>query len=187
MDEKMTIWSYLEPFLYSREHIHLADVSKRLGKPHSTVRKYLNLLERQGILTKSIKGRLTLYRINPSSPSLVDYLVLAEKERLISKSRRDLVIKELVSLLHDSLDEGSKALIFGSATGDARKANDIDILVTGKMGFEENIKQFEKRFGVKTHLINVKDLKAVSPGLKAEIMKKHLIIQGSEEIVRWLA
>jgi DNA-binding transcriptional ArsR family regulator len=187
MDEKKTIWSYLEPFLYSREHIHLADVSKRMGRPHSTVRKHLNLLERRGILTKSIKGRLTLYRLNPSSPCLVDYLVLAEKEKLISKSRRDLVIKELVSLLHDNLDEGSKALIFGSAIGDARKANDIDILATGKIGFGDKIKEFEKRFGVKIHLINVKNLKAVTPGLKAEIMKKHLIVQGSEEVVRWLA
>lgn len=186
MDEIMTIWSYLEPLLYSREYLHLADISKRLGKPHSTVRKYLNLFEKQGILSKETKGRLTMYRLNLSSPLLVDYLVLTEKEKVVNKCRKDLVIREIVSFLHGNLNEGNLALIFGSATEDARKANDIDILVTGKTGLEDKMKNLEKRLGVNIHLIGVKNLETVTKTLRTEIMKKHLIVQGSEEIVKWL-
>lgn len=182
----MTTWLYLEPFLYKKEFLHLTDISRRLNRPHSTVRKYLNFFEKQGILVKNTKGRLTLYKINFSFPLLIDYLVLVEKERLINKCKKDLIINELVSFLHKYLDENNKALIFGSAIINTKKARDIDLLITGKINFAEKIKEFEKKFSVKVHLINIKNLKAINDALREEIMKKHLIIHGSEDIIKWL-
>jgi len=38
MVKKVSIWSTLEPLLYS-EPLHLAEISKKLKKPHTTVRK----------------------------------------------------------------------------------------------------------------------------------------------------
>ncbi|HJX49894.1 MAG TPA: hypothetical protein VJ438_00355, partial [Candidatus Nanoarchaeia archaeon] len=120
-----------------------------------------------------------------SSPILLDYLVLAEKEKLIAQCQKDLILKEIVGFLHELLNHENKALIFGSATINARKARDIDMLITGK--FEESkIKELEKRINIEFHLINTKDLNFVTPTLKKEILNKHLIIQGSEEIVKWL-
>ena len=180
-----TIWSYLEPFLETREYLHLAEVSQRLHQPHSTVRQYLNALEQQGVLAKSVKGRLTLYKLNLSFPLLVDYLALAEKERLIMHCRTHTLIHELVSFLHAHLKEENKALIFGSAAINAKKAGDMDILVTGKID-QEPLLRFGDTFSLQIHLITVKRLGEVTPGLKEEIRKKHLIIQGSEEIIQLL-
>lgn len=186
MVSNITIWSFLEPFLYTKEYMHLADISQQMGKPHTTVRQYLSELEKQGVLTKSTKGRLTLYKINPAAPLIIDYLTMAEKEKLIHKTDKDLLLKELVSLLHNCLEENCKAVIFGSATTSTKKANDIDLLIAGETQIKDKLKEFEKKYNKKIHFINTKSLTEVSQSMKTEISKKHLIIQGSEEITKWL-
>lgn len=186
MVKNITIWSYLEPFIGTLEFLHLAEISRKLNKNHSIVRKYLNFLESHGILEKKIKGRLTMYKLNTASPLIIDYLVLAEKEKLITLCRKELILNELVGLLHSRLTENNKALIFGSSAINIRKAGDIDLLITGKTNIEKELNQFENKFNAKIHLINVKDLKTVTEGLRKEIMAKHIIIQGSEEITKWL-
>ena len=93
-------------------------------------------------------------------------------------------IKEVVDFLHNTLSEDNKAAIFGSSVKDAKKAGDIDILLIGKINFD--IKQLERNINKKVHLINVKKLEDVSPALKEEIKSKHLIVQGCEEIIKWL-
>jgi DNA-binding transcriptional ArsR family regulator len=185
MVNKVTIASYLEPFLYSKEFMHLSDIARRIGKNHTVVRLYLNQFEKQGILEKRIIGRMTMYRIK-LSPLLIDYLALAEKEKLVSKCQKDLVLKEIIGFLHNYLNENNKALVFGSATLDARKAKDIDILITGEINFEENFREEEKKLNVKFHLLNTKDLESIKEALKKEILAKHIIIQGTEEVVTWL-
>ncbi|MDD5192253.1 MAG: hypothetical protein PHH54_05950 [Candidatus Nanoarchaeia archaeon] len=184
MVNKLTIASYLEPFLTTEGFIHLSELARKVGKNHTVVRLYANNLEKQGILEKKIVGRLTMYQLK-SSPILLDYLVLAEKERLIAQCQKDLILKEIVGFLHELLDHENKALIFGSATMNARKAGDVDILITGKFD-ESKIKELEKRLNIEAHLISTKDLNSITPSLKKEILNKHLIIQGSEEIVKWL-
>ena len=51
MVKKVSIWSILEPLLYS-EPKHLAELSKELKKPHTTVRKQLEVFERVGLVEK---------------------------------------------------------------------------------------------------------------------------------------
>ena len=186
MVEKITKWLYLEPLVYKQEFTHLTEISRNLKKNHSVVRQYLNLFEKDGILEKTRKGRLTMYKIKISFPLIIDYTAIVEKEKLINKCRKELVINELVDFLHKNLNEDSKALIFGSAAVDSKKANDIDLLVTGKTNLKKGIANFEKKFNVNIHIINANDLKSLNEGLRKEIMSKHLIIQGSEEIIKWL-
>jgi len=184
MVNKLTIASYLAPFLNTKGFIHLSELARKVGKNHTVVRLYANALEKQGILEKKIVGRLTMYKLK-SSPVLLDYLVIAEKEKLIAQCQRDLILKEIVGFLHESLNQESSALIFGSATINARKAGDIDILITGKFD-ESKLNELKKRLNIEIHLINPKDLNSIDSALKKEILTKHLIIQGSEEIVKWL-
>jgi DNA-binding transcriptional ArsR family regulator len=165
--------------------MHLSDISRKLEKNHTVVRLYMSLLEKQGILEKKKVGRMTMYKIK-ISPLLIDYLCLAEKEKLVAKCQKDLVLKEIMGFLHNYLGEDNKALIFGSATIDARKAHDMDILITGEINLEERIKELEKRLSIKFHVLNVKNLEQVKDTLKKEILAKHLIVQGTEEIVTWL-
>jgi len=182
MVNKITIWKVLEPLLYKQESMHLADISRALKSPHPTVRKYLNELERKGIVTRQIKGRLTLYKMNYSNPLTLDYFIAAEKDRLIEKGEKSLLMKEIISFFHENAQE---ALIFGSAVEDVKSANDIDVIVIGKID-NEKAKKFEKRLVIKLHMLNLASLGDVRPALKAEIIDKHLIIEGSEKIVRWM-
>jgi DNA-binding transcriptional ArsR family regulator len=186
MVRKITILYVLEPFLYRpKAALHLAEISKLIKHPHPTVRQDLNFLEEKGLLKKQIKGRLTLYALNLDSPNLTDYLTIAEKNRLIKRCEEELLLKDLVYFLHALLGEQNKALIFGSATESLKKANDVDLLVIGKLN-QKKLEAFSEKLDLDIHLINLSKLGTVSEPLRQEIIKKHLLIEGSEEIVRWL-
>ena len=186
MVNKLTTLYVLEPFLIKpHEQIHLAEIALALNRPHPTIRQHLALLEKDGILKKNRKGKLSLYSLNFDNPSIVHYLTIAEKNVLIQKCKNDLLLKELLHTLHTALTENNKALIFGSATQLLKKANDIDLLITGKIS-KEKIEEFSNKFNTQVHLINTEKLKDITQALKEEILKKHLLIQGSEEILRWL-
>ncbi|MEK6827441.1 MAG: nucleotidyltransferase domain-containing protein [Nanoarchaeota archaeon] len=185
MDNNLTIWSVLEPLVYITDFKHLAEISRELKSPHATVRKYLNELEKQGILAKSIKGRLTLYKLNYSNLLIIDYLSLFEKSKLVARCQNDLLMKEIVSFLHKTFMD-NELIIFGSAVENTKKANDIDILIIGNIKAKDKLKDFEKKFEIKFHVISVPKLDDISNTLKEEIKKKHLIINNTEIILRWI-
>ncbi len=176
----------LEPFL-SRpdEKIHLAEIAKTINTPHPTARQWLNKLEEQGILRKEHKGRQTLYSLNKENPLTAEYLVIAEKNKLIKKCEESLILKELVHQLNKELPDNTKAVIFGSTAEDPEKSEDIDLLIIGKEN-EKQIKEISNKINKKIHLINTSTKEKITITLKKEIIKKHLIIKGSEELVRWM-
>lgn len=183
MVKNMTIYSCLLPLI--GEEIHLAEIARKLRKPHTTLRLQLEIFEKEGIVKKSIKGRLAFFRLNYGHPLLADYITLAEKENLISACRKNLLLKEASSFLRNFLGEDNKALIFGSAAV-SMEHRDIDILVAGHISFKNKLPEFEQKFRTEIHLINVKKLSDTTEALQMEILKKHLILQGSEEIIKWL-
>ena len=183
MVKNTTNWLFLEPLLYN-DFMYLTEIARKLKKNHSSIRKHLSDFEKKGILNKIIKGRLTMYKINKSFPLIVDYLVIVEKEKLIAKCKSDLLVNEIVSYLHNNLKEDNKALIFGSMV-ESKKANDADLLITGEID-EKEIEDFGKKFNIKIHLINTPNLSSLKESLRKEIIKKHLIIKGSEDIIKWL-
>ncbi|MCD6483011.1 MAG: winged helix-turn-helix transcriptional regulator [Candidatus Aenigmarchaeota archaeon] len=180
MVKKVSIWSTLEPLLYS-EAKHLAKISKELKKAHTTVRKQLAIFEKIGLVKKEKKGRQTFYKLR-RIPLFIDYLTILEKEKLIRRCREELVLKEIVECLHSF---NNPILVFGSAVDSVKKARDVDLLVVGKFNIEK-IKLLEKRLNLKFHVINVRSLREINEALKKEITKKHLIVQGSEELIKWL-
>lgn len=183
MVKKLTKYSYLEPFLNTSESLHLAEVSKRLKQPHPTTRIYLNYFEKKGILKKESKGKLSLYKLNLSNDFVINYLIIAEQEKLLRKISEDLILKEIaVYFIKNSSNQ--KILIFGSSTINSKKANDIDVLIIGKINLK--LKELERIINKKIHIINVLNFKEIKPSLKEEIFKEHLIIKGAEEILKWL-
>jgi len=176
-------FSLLKPFLYEEEWKHLAEISRELKIPHPTMRIYLNNLEKKGILIKSKKGRLTLYKLNYNNPFISNYLVVCEKERLISACEGNLLLKEITSFLQ-SLNN-KDILIFGSAAVNLKEANDIDLIISENID-KKGISDFESKFKIKFHIINFNNLKELSDVLKKEIIKKHLIIKNSEYFVKWM-
>ncbi len=182
MVNNVTTLSVLEPLLFKQEWTHLAEISRELKMPHPTARIYLNEFEKQGVVVKQTKGRLTLYKLNYSNPLIVDYLILVEKNKLINKSSKEVLLKEIVSFLHNL---NNPTIIFGSASHNLKNANDIDLVIIGR--FDKNsFKEFEKKYEIKFHLINLNRLEEISSSLKEEIKKKHLIIQDSESIIKWM-
>ena len=181
MVDKITKWLYLEPLLF-KEGVHLAEISKKIGRNHSVVRQYLNYFEKQGIVRKQIVGRMTMYRLNMKYPLIVDIIFLIEKEKLVRKSE-DMLVKEIVWFIHDNFS--NDVLVFGSFVDNSKKAGDIDLLVIGSLD-KNKFKEIEKRLNKKIHLINVEKIEDVSSVLKEEIKSKHLIVQGAEELIKWL-
>jgi len=184
MVKNITIWSSLEPILYSKEFIHLADISRKLNSSHTTIRQYLNYFEKKNIIIKEIKGRLTMYKPNYANPLIIDYFTIVEKYRLIKKCKEDLLMKEIVTFLHE-ISKNNSVVLFGSFVNNSKKANDIDILVVGKVNFDK-IKLFEKKFGINFHIINIKSMGEITISLKKEIIDKHLIIENSEGVIKWM-
>lgn len=186
MVKKITIANVLEPFLSRpNEKLHLAQISREIGQPHPTVRQWLNTLENKGVLKKQYQGRLTLYFLNLKNPNIIDYLIISEKNKLIRKCDDWLVLGEIVSYINNNFQEGVKALIFGSATESFDTANDIDMLVIGKTDLN-GIRNQAKHLGKEVHIIQVNNLKKVSKALRLEIIKKHIIIKGSEDFMGWM-
>ncbi len=185
MVNKLTILSVLEPLLYAQDPIHLADISRKLKTPHTTLRLHLNKLEKIGIIIKQTKGRLTMYRLNYDNPLTEDFMQLAEKWKLVSKCQKELVLKEIVQFAHENLS-GNKAIIFGSAAEDFKKANDVDLLIVGDQNPKDKLRLLEKRLNIEFHIISIKDLSEISQVLKKEITTKHIIINNTEEFTRWM-
>jgi hypothetical protein len=186
MVRKLTVVRAIEPFL-SRpgEKLHLAEISRIIDEAHPTVRQWLNDLVKEGVLLREQKGRLTLYCLNLSDYIILNYIVIAEKERLTRKCESSLLLKELTKSLNQNLEEKILCIIFGSAALDFESAEDIDLLVIGKTD-EKSIKRLSSRLNKELHIINVSSLSKISKALKEEIIKKHLIIKGSEAVVRWI-
>jgi len=183
MVKKLTI---LEPFLSKpHEKLHLAEISRDVNEAHPTARLWLNALEKKGVLKKEHKGRLTLYSLNLQNQNIIDYLVIAEKNKLIRKCQEEVVLGELVSNLNKKLNENVKVLIFGSAVESFNAAHDVDLLVVGKTETKP-IKKLAKRLNRELHIIQVNSLKKISEALRIEIIKKHLLIKGIEDFIGWM-
>ncbi len=179
--QKLTELFILEPLLYKKEGIHLAEISKRLKINHTTILRKLKKFEKLGIIKKSKKGNLSVYKINYNHPLIIDYLSIVEKYKVI-KFCKNVLTKEIVNYLHTISEE---LLIFGSFVEDTTRANDVDVITTKKIS-EKDIKEFKNLFGKELHVTYVKNLTKIDNFLKSEIIKKHIIIGGVEKWIKWM-
>lgn len=176
----------LRPFTAKpRERLHLAEISRETAIPHPTARQWLNKFVAEGVLKKKIQGRLTFYYLNYDFPYLIDYLVITEKDKMIGKCNQSLINREVVNYFYENYQYNNKIIIFGSAAESKKEPEDIDILIAGKID-KSKINKLSERINKNIHAINVSNLSKVSAALKNEIVKKHLIVQGSEDIIRWM-
>ena len=165
-----------------KEELHLADISRESGIPHPTARLWLNTLEKKGVLRKRTKGRLTLYSINLSNPNIIDYLSIVEKDKLIKECENSLILKEIKDFFND---HDCHAIIFGSSAVDITKANDIDILIVGSIE-EKRLKVLSQKLNKVFHVIKVSNLKKISKSFKNEVLKKHIFLTISDNLMGWL-
>lgn len=185
MVKKITYSKIIGLFLedYSRK-VYLGEAADELKKPHQTVKPYIKELVRKNILSEKKHGKFLEYALNFKNKLVCDYLTTAEKE----KTQEFIEDSPLAGILYEKLSsffENSTFIIFGSSVKGMKKGNDLDLFVVGK-NIKEEIKEFQDVYSKKIHLIHAKTLKEVSITFIKEIYKKHIILNNTEAVLRFI-
>jgi predicted nucleotidyltransferase len=184
MVEKITKQSIIEEYLNDYDkRFYLREIAALLGKPHQSIKPFLEQLVKEGILIKERRKNVLDYKLNFKDKKIYDYLIIAEKERLFKRLNKDILLKTLFEKLSSFFNEAT-FIIFGSFAKQG-KAEDIDLAVVGDADISSIIDDFEKIYNRKIHLIKIKDIKSISLSLIREIYKKHLILNNTESIIRY--
>ncbi len=185
MVKKVTYPKIIGLFLedYSRR-AYLRELADELKKPHQTIKPYIKELVRKNILSEKKHGKFLEYSLNFKNRLIYDYLTIAEKE----KTQQFIEDNPLAGILYEKLSsffKDSTFIIFGSSVKGIKKGSDLDLFVVGK-NIKEEIKEFEDIYSKKIHLIHAKTLKEVSLTFIKEIYKKHIILNNTEAVLRFI-
>lgn len=163
---------------YIREMQKLLKISSR------TALINLNFLEEKNILKSKFRGKIKLYKLNPSFTTN-EYIKFAEIYKKIQFFEKNILIKDAIERIEDNIS--GIALIFGSyAKGLEKKDSDLDIFILGSYK-SEKIDEISKILRIKINVkrydttISIKDLK--SDILFNEVLENHIIIKGLDEFI----
>jgi predicted nucleotidyltransferase len=159
---------------------YLREIATLLGKPHQTVKPYLESLVQKKILETHKRKNIVDYRLKRSNPKSFDMIVIAEKEKMMHKLEADSLLDALYEKVASYFKKNT-FIIFGSAVDNAKKASDIDILIIGKK--PPTLKEFEEVYNKKVHLVCVTSLSKLNTALSLEIYHKHIIYNNTEFVV----
>jgi len=163
---------------------YLRELASALNKSHQTVKPYVETLVKEDILIKKKRGKIIEYRLNFANKKIYDYLTIAEKEKLIERLEKDTMIKILFDRLAPFFIKNT-FIIFGSSADRTRKGSDIDMLVIGKSSKKKMIRDFEKVYNKKIHIIETDYIGQLTLTFVKEIYKNHLIFNNTEQVIRF--
>ena len=163
---------------------YLRELAALLKKPHQTIKPYVEELVKEGVFIKNQRKNIVEYSLNFKSRKIYDYLVIAEKEKLMERLDEDTLLKILFEKF-SGFFTNNIFLIFGSSVEKIKKRSDIDLLVVGKENINKVISEFEEVYNKKIHNVQINNLNKLSNTLTKEIYKKHLIFNNTEQIVRF--
>ncbi|MFW6282468.1 MAG: nucleotidyltransferase domain-containing protein [Minisyncoccales bacterium] len=172
-------YTYLELFLYDlNKQINLGEFEKYFKKPHQTIKAHLTKFVKLNVLKEEKKEKLRIYNLNLENPLTKEFIIIAEKERLINFLEQKMLFKTLYEELSPYFNE-SKILLFGSSVNQ-ENFKDIDLLVISKnQELKKSIKKFEQTYSKKIHLIQTRKQDLTKTFIK-EIRKKHIILNNHE-------
>jgi len=185
MVRKVTKTKVISLFLndYSRRY-YLREMASLLNKPHQTITPYLDRLVKEGILIKNQRGKIVEFEMNFKNKRIYDYLVIAEKDKLIEHLAKEQILSVLYEKLYDFFIDGT-FVVFGSSANKIQKGSDIDLLVITKKNVSAKIKEFEEVYNKKIHKIQVTSIDKLDLSFVKEVYKKHLILNNTEDIIRF--
>ena len=136
--------------LNPEEELYVNEMSNRFNVNRGNLTKKLSEWEKEGIVIKTNRGNLSLYRINSN------YYLLPELKKIAQKSFG--IEKKLKNALSET--KGLKsAFIFGSYAKDAMEAeSDIDLFLVGShkaIEVEEKIIDIEKEAGREINIVDM--------------------------------
>lgn len=168
---------------YSKRY-YLRELASLLKKSHQTIKPYIEELVKENVFIKNQRKNIVEYSLNFKSRKIYDYLVIAEKEKLMEKLDGDTLLKILFEKFSGFFADNT-FLIFGSSVEKTKKGSDIDLLVVGKGDIDKIINDFEEVYNKKIHAVQINNLNKLSNTLTKEIYKKHIIFNNTEQIVRF--
>ena len=185
MVKKVTIAKIISLYLndYGRRY-YLRELASLLGKPHQTIKSYVDSLTKEGILIKTERKNITEYSLNFHNKGIYDYLTIAEKEGLMERLGRDILFKVLFEKL-SPLFKNNTFIIFGSAVNGVKKGSDIDILIISNKQIFKEMDNFESIYNKRIHKIIIKNIEKLTLPLTQEVYKKHLIFNNTEQVIRY--
>lgn len=188
MVKKITKTRILDLYLNDyNQKFYLREIASLLNKPHQTLKPYLEKMVAEKVLVRTERKNIVDYALNLKETRTYDYLIIAEKERLIRRLDKDALLKiffEKMSLFFVK----NTFIIFGSSVKELRKGSDLDLLVIGKQKVDSAIKDFEAVYNKEVHLVKVPNLNKLTQTsftLTKEIYQKHLILNNTEQIIRF--
>ncbi len=185
MVKKVTKVKILMEFVNDYDkRFYLRELAVLLKKSHQTIKPYIEKLVKERILIKNQRKNILEYQLNFKSRQVYDYLVIAEKERLIEKLDDEALLKVLFEKL-SLFFTNNTFLIFGSSVEKIKKGSDIDLLVIGKSNINKILDEFEEVYNKKIHKVQISSLNKLSDTLIKEIYKKHIIFNNTEQIIRF--
>ena len=183
MVKKVTNIKIIEQYLNDYDkRFYLRELASLLKKPHQTIKPYVEKLAKENILTKVERKNITEYSLNFKDKRAYDYLIIAEKEKLIEKLKEETLLNILFEKL-SSFFEKNIFVIFGSSADKIQQKSDIDLLVIGKQNI--SVEDFEKIYNRKIHKIQIKGIEELTLTMTKEIYKKHIIFNNTEQIIRF--
>lgn len=179
--EHLIISLYLND--YSKKY-YLRELASLLKKPHQTIKPYVEELVKERILIKNKRKNITEYCLNFKNKNIYDYLIISEKQKLIEKLHQEVILNILYEKLSSSFKENT-FIIFGSAVNKIKESADIDILIIGKKNISKDIEDFEQIYNKKIHKVQVLDIEKLTLTLIKEIYKNHVVLNNTEQIIRF--
>lgn len=111
-------------FAHADESYYVREAASLIGEDAGNSSRELRRLEKEGVLSSAMKGRIKFYSLNKRYPLYSDL-----KSMFFKTEGAEGALKKLVS----SQEGIEMAFIYGSfAKGAEKKASDIDIVVVGK-------------------------------------------------------
>lgn len=116
--------------LHPDEAFHLREIARITDTQPGTLRRELLQLTQAGVFTCEKMGNLVRYRADKACP------IYAELRGILKKTAGVVdVLREALAPLSDGI---SAAFVYGSvASGAERRASDIDVMVVGRVTFEQ--------------------------------------------------
>ncbi|MBI2452111.1 hypothetical protein HYV50_03475 [Candidatus Pacearchaeota archaeon] len=168
---------------YGRKY-YLREIGSLLKKPHQTIKPYIEGLVKEGILTKDKRKNIVEYCLNFKHKGVYDYLVIAEKEKLIERIEEETLLKVIYEKL-SLYFVNNTFIIFGSSVNKIEKGSDIDLLIAGRANINKVIHEFQEIYNKNIHRVQISNFNKLTHTLIKEIYKKHLILNNTEQIVRF--
>jgi len=185
MVKKITSSKIIGIFLNDyNKRCYLRELASMLKKPHQTIKPHVEKLVKEGILIKYKRENIIDYSLNFKNKKIYDYLVMSEKENLLDRLNEDTLLNILFEKLSIFFKDNT-FIIFGSAADKLQKDSDIDLLIIGKKDITKVLEEFEEIYNKTVHKIQVTDKAKLTPALIKEVYKKHLILNNTEEVIRF--